>query len=253
MTSQGRRSGWVGYVALVFGLSLPFYALGLTQTHLPFVTALPLSAIMAVVPAVAAIILSGNRGGVRTLLGRLRYWPRLGWAAFAIACMPLLFWLTAVILDRVGAGLPEAQWLPVTSIALSLIIFLVGAVGEELGWQGYLYPRMRGAPLQSAMVLGVIWALWHVVPFAEMGRSGPWIVWHCLATVAMRVVIVWLVENTAQSVMIAVLFHMMANAPWGAVANFEAFYDPMIAAVLLWLIVGAIIAIYGPAMGRGGV
>ena len=57
-------------------------------------------------------------------------------------------------------------------------MFLVGAVGEDMGWQGYDFEglRDRASALNAALVLGVVWAFWHVIPFALMGRSGDWII-----------------------------------------------------------------------------
>ena len=98
----------------------------------------------------------------------------------------------------------------------------------------------------AAVILGAFWALWHTIPFIQIGRSPDWILWHCLCIVALRVIIVWLFENTGQSVFIAVLFHTMINLPWSVIANYGSFYDPFITFVLLMLVVGPILALWGP-------
>ena len=250
MEILSRVRGWPGYVALVAVLSVPFYLLGTGGASLPFVAALPLSAVMVVIPTLAAVALTESWAGVRRLLARLGQWPGLLWSIIAVAIMPLVFWLAAVVMATTGAHLPAVQWLPATGMAAAMVIFAVGAVFEEWGWQGYAYPRMRFAPLWSALLVGVIWALWHVVPFAEMGHSGAWIFWHCLVTVALRIIMVWLVESARQNLVIAVLFHMMINAPFGVIGNFAVFYDPMIAAILLWLLVVALVVLHGAGLGR---
>jgi len=45
-----------------------------------------------------------------------------------------------------------------------LIALLFVALGEEPGWRGFLLPRLqqRFAPLTADLVLGAIWALWHL-------------------------------------------------------------------------------------------
>jgi len=45
--------------------------------------------------------------------------------------------------------------------------FLTGAVGEELGWRGFLLPRLGkhlGA-MKAAWLMAVLWSLWHVAAF----------------------------------------------------------------------------------------
>lgn len=246
--------GWLGYVLVVAVFSVPFYILGLIRAPLPLVPTLPLSAVMVVVPATAAWLLASATGERGPLLARLRGWPGIGWGLTALGFMPVVFWLTAVLTGLTGADLPAVQWFSPASALLSLLIFGIGAVVEELGWQGYAYPRMAGlgAPLWRALVLGAIWALWHLLPFWEMGHDMAWILWHGLATVAMRVVIVWLTESAGPGLMVAVLFHMASNAPWGFVGNFAPFYDPRIAALLLWASVGVIVALCGAGLRRPG-
>ena len=38
------------------------------------------------------------------------------------------------------------------------------ALGEEIGWRGYLYPALRGrfSIVQTHVLLGLIWSLWHL-------------------------------------------------------------------------------------------
>ena len=38
------------------------------------------------------------------------------------------------------------------------------ALGEEIGWRGYLYPALRGrfSLVQTHVLLGLIWSLWHL-------------------------------------------------------------------------------------------
>ena len=80
--------------------------------------------------------------------------------------------------------------------------------------------------MEAGLILGVIW-VWHVIPYAQMGRSGDWIIWQCLGAIAMRVIIVWLLVNTGQSLFFAALFHTMINTPWGLFPNFGSYFDPL--------------------------
>jgi hypothetical protein len=63
----------------------------------------------------------------------------------------------------------------------------------------------------AALVLGVIWALGHVVAMIQAGQSPGWIAWGCLDMVATRVPMVWLYDGTGGSVFAVALYHAVAN------------------------------------------
>ncbi|TDC22506.1 CPBP family intramembrane metalloprotease [Kribbella albertanoniae] len=68
-------------------------------------------------------------------------------------------------------GLQMLGWVGAT--ALHVVVTLPFFYGEELGWQGYLLPRMRRYGLLPAYVrTGVLMALWHL-PTLLMGGQYP--------------------------------------------------------------------------------
>ena len=249
-----RTPGW--FFGLVLILSLPFYALGATGTALPFASALPISALMAVVPMFAALILVTRQSGAQAARGLFASVFRVRvtwWALVALGFMPVAFAVTGGIVWLSGAVLPSLQVLPVSAIIPAFVLFFIGAVAEEIGWQGYAYPALsrQHSALSAALIIGVVWALWHVIPFALMGRSAGWIIWQSLGMVLMRIIIVWLVVNGSQSILIAVLFHMMSNSVWGMFPDFDPWYDPKVMCLVLLAPVIAIAAIWGPTtLGR---
>lgn len=233
---------------MVLLLSVPFYVLGAVGGRLPILRAQPISALMAFMPMIAALILvyraDGGEGATKLLkrafdFQRVR---RLRWYLVAVLLLPIVALLQYAALQLTGTELPAPQF-SIAATPLYFLMYFFGAIGEEVGWQGYAYPalRTRYSALIAAVVLGIFWALWHVIPFVQIGRTADWIFWHCLTIVAYRVIIVWLFVNTGQSVFIAVLFHTMINLPWSVVANYGAFYDPLITFVLLALVVGSIL------------
>lgn len=236
-------------------LSIPFYVLGAAGNPLPVATFLPLSALMTFIPMIAALILVYRQdgvGGTKEFLGRAFVYRRIkgvAWVLAALLLMPTIALLEYGVLRVEGRALPDAQFFPVTEIVAFFLMFFVGAVGEELGWQGYAYARLNHgrSALNAALVIGAIWALWHVIPYAQMGRSAEWIVWQCLGTIALRVIIVWLFVNTGQSVFIAVLFHTMINMPSGLIQNYGLFYDPFVMFMILALVAGIVVGLWGPS------
>ncbi len=85
---------------------------------------------------------------------------------------------------------------------------------EETGWTGFAYPKMKGkrSALATAIYLGVIHGVWHIVAdflgnFNAFGGYWlPYFFGFCLHVVALRVLIVWVYSNT-ESVFLAILMH----------------------------------------------
>jgi uncharacterized protein len=241
------------FFLLVLLLSVPFYLLGAVGGQLPILTAQPASALMAFMPMIAALILVyrvRGREGAANLLKRALDFDRvssMGWVLVAASLLPVVAVLQYGVLQLIGTALPAPQF-ALAATPLFLVMYFVGAIGEEIGWQGYAFPalRTRYSAFIAAVLLGAFWALWHVIPFIQIGRTADWVFWHCLCIVVLRVIIVWLFVNTGQSVFIAVLFHTMINLPWSLIENYGSFYDPFITFLLLLLVAGAIVALWGP-------
>lgn len=187
---------------------------------------------MAVCPAVAACVLTyretGARG-VRKLLGRVfdqKKIPKL-WYAPILLFMPGVMVLSYGIMRAVGTPLPRPRPPTLAAVPLFAALF-VAAAAEVLGWSGYATDRLlsRWSALHCALVLGLIWAGWHAVPYVQAQRSAAWMGWESLNTVALRVLIVCLYSNTAGSVFAAILFHAMINVSWLMFPNFGSHYDP---------------------------
>ena len=252
--SLARQSSPWTFFLFVLLLSIPFYFLGAVGGRLPILTVQPTSALMAFVPMIAALILVyRERGGegATNLLKRAFDFDRvrsMRWYLVAACLLPIVAVLQYLTLHLIGTQLPAPQF-AIAATPLFLVMYFVGAIGEELGWQGYAFPELRSrfSVFIAAILLGAFWALWHVIPFLQIGRTPNWIFWHGLSIVALRVIIVWLCVNTGQSVFIAVLFHTMINLPWSVAANYGSFYDPFITFVLLMLVVGAIVALWEPS------
>lgn len=179
------------FFALVFALSVPFYLLGAVGGRLPIVTAQPTSALMAFMPMIAALILVYRvRGGegATNLLKRALDFDRvrgMRWYLVAACLFPIVAILQYGVLQLIGTALPAPKF-AIAATPLFLVIYFVGAIGEEIGWQGYVFPELRtryGAFI-AAVFLGAFWALWHVIPFIQIGRTADWIFWHGLSIVA---------------------------------------------------------------------
>ena len=255
-TRRVLESPWF-YFLLVILLSLPFYVLGSTGSRLPFATLLPLSALLACVPILAALILVVWRSGINAIFVSVKREldvAKVGgavWYIIALVFMPLVCVLEFGALRLTGHSVPVPQINHGEALFL-FVLFFIGAIGEEAGWQGYAYPALRKylSVLSAAVVMGAFWAAWHIIPFLQLGRSADWIFWHSLNAVAMRIIMVWLFEKTGGSVLNAVLFHTMINVSWAVFPICGSFYDPFVTFAILMLCVGVLLAFWRPRAGN---
>ena len=99
---------------------------------------------------------------VRFVVGKPRYY---GYAIAIPLVLALLTSLSCVILDIRQLALIEPDELHRT-IPVFVLMFAVGlfvALGEELGWRGFLLPRMVAGGFPSPyLASGLVWAAWHL-------------------------------------------------------------------------------------------
>lgn len=129
---------------------------------------------------------------------------------------------------------------------------------EEIGWMGYAYPKMRSQEdgLAPAIVLGLLWALWHLPVIDFLGTATPhgsfllyFFIAFAFAMTAMRVLIAWIYTNT-KSLLLAQLMHVSSTgslvifSPPGVTAAQEvAWY--LLYGTVLWLIVAIVVRVCG--------
>ncbi len=103
------------------------------------------------------------------------------------------------------------------------LVYLVYGTGlflltEEAGWRGAVLPRLqhRMRPWQAALVLGVIWAGWHLPLLAtpDAGDRGLPVAPFLLLVVATSVLVSGLVNAANGSVVVAALFHASFDASY---------------------------------------
>ncbi|MER7460616.1 CPBP family intramembrane glutamic endopeptidase [Micromonospora sp. NPDC126480] len=250
----GRRV--VGFVALIFLMSAAFYTFGPSIGSLAPVTRadLPASALMVVCPGLAAVVLIRRRHGV----AGVRLWvsaactpPRVrqfGWYATAVFLMPLVLLVPYLGVQWTGTPLPgfSAGWSAVPVLAA---LYLASSLAEELGWSAYLTAplRERFGALGAGAAIGVIWAAWHVVPYLQAGHNASWILWQCLFTVGLRIVLTWLWANTGGGLLAPVLGHASYNVAWTLSPDAGSQYDPAVAGPLVLAVAVLIALLWGPA------
>jgi membrane protease YdiL (CAAX protease family) len=245
------RSAFLFFL-VVFALSIPFWLIGALSGYQP-IDGLPVSALMTFCPLSAAVILTyreSRNKGVKKLLKRIFDFRRTGagiWYVSSVLLMPGASILTYLLMRLMRFPLPSPEF-PLQTSLIMFFVFFAGAVCEEGGWMGYVVDRMqlRGNALLISILLGVVTAVWHVIPFVEAGRSLSWIVWQCLFIVASRVLIVWIYNNTGRSVFTAVLYHTMINMSSFLFPNLGSHYNPQITSLVVTFAAVVVAAVWGP-------
>jgi membrane protease YdiL (CAAX protease family) len=240
------------FFPLVFALSIPFWLIG-ALTGFQLLPGLPVSSLMTFCPLLAASILvytENKTAGVVTLLKRAFDYKRTKagvWYVPVVLLMPGVMVLSYGLLRLTGSPIPPPQFSILAPFAMFLMFF-IAALGEELGWSGYIIGPMqdRWNALPSSLLLGLVWAVWHSVPFVQAQRSPAWIAWQCLVLVATRVLLVWLYNNTGKSVFAVAVCHALVNVTWQLFPVNGSYYDPRITGLIITFLAVIVAFVWGP-------
>ena len=243
------------FFLLAIGLTWIFMIADALGSHgiLPFRLPLPVLIAMGYMPTVAAILVARWTGGKKAVRGLLRKLlivrVGLGWYIFAIFGLAVIY-VVVILLHNFLAGpraLPilsaNTPPLPPLQLALSLVpMFLVIGIvnGEELAWRGFALPRLQAKcnALTSSLILGVIWALFHLPLFFTVtgsSQAGWPFSSFLISTLAMSVLYTWMFNNTRGSVFMAYLFHAAANT-WSQVFSMDH-ANPLVG----WILAGVLV------------
>lgn len=117
--------------------------------------------------------------------------------------------------EPIGATAGVALW--ILAFPVSVATGLVFGLGEEIGWRGYLVPRLRERMSFAAtgVVSGIIWGLWHtpLILLADYNTGAPaWFTIPCFVvlTIAGAIVFAWL-RLRSGSLWTAAILHAAHN------------------------------------------
>jgi len=184
-----------------------------------------LSAYGPMLAALMVTALAEGRDGLRELAGRMLQW-QVGsfWIGVAVLSPLALYalgaiaayWLEGRWPDVAGLGRPN--FLPDLSLVGALLLWIFNSgIGEETGWRGFALPRLQKnrSALAATLILGAIWALWHVPAFfylpsyAQLGVVVlPGFV---LGVISGAIVLTWLYNSTRGSILMLILWHGIWN------------------------------------------
>ena len=232
-----RRHGLVSYYAMAYFVSWLFWlpyllsqsGLGILDFSFPkvlgttqFAGVLPGAYLGPLGAAFIVTAIAEGRPGLRRWGGRLFKWG-VGWRWYTLALMGVPALLVAGTLV-VSPGLAAGLRFPPLGILLAYLPFLVlqmltTGLAEEPGWRDFAlvrHQRLHG-PLAGTLILGVLWAGWHLPLFVTewgrgMGGTNPQAILLFVAfCLVFSVVITWIFNRTGESLPVVMLAHVSVN------------------------------------------
>jgi membrane protease YdiL (CAAX protease family) len=245
-------------LALIFGSVI---SLAIATDLLP-PEAAQLGALSSSLAAIVLVVVEGRKGGLRELLSRFLIW-RVGFQWWAVALFFAVLPSVAALYLFSLLGGPPVAWSglpPLYSIFPMFILYTVAAgIGEEFGWRGFLLPRLqtRHNALVSSLIIGVMWAIWHIPLFFLQGtfqhdlqsQGGllPAVLSFSLFVIVSSVWFTWIFNNTRGSVLLAAVMHGASNTWGGYIDVYRGYFGGILTfGAVAALITIIIVLIAGP-------
>ncbi len=212
-------------------------------------------------PTISALIITSitkGRLGLKELVAKVLIWKvHIFWYMFSLFSTLVVILLSLGIYRLTGGEVVNtndpAQWYLIPVIFLYVLFFSVA--GEELGWRGFLLPRLQKKynALTASLIIGLIWGFWHLPLFHIKGdfhENIPFLLF-VLQDVALAIILTWLYNNTRGSLLLVHLFHAASNATVGLLPILpsmpsDSLMPLYITVTVLVLVAILIIIIYGP-------
>jgi len=132
-----------------------------------------------------------------------------------------------------------------------LLILLLAAGFEELGWRGYAFDSLhsRYNYFKASIIFGILWSLWHF-PLIFVNNSYQYEIFHesiwfavnfFVSIIFMGVIISWICIKNRKSIIAAIVFHFIVNMSQEMLEITQS--TKCIQTVVLIVVVVAIIAI----------
>jgi membrane protease YdiL (CAAX protease family) len=214
----------IPFLALAFGLTwgiaalLIFFTDQVVAVFGEISSSNPLFILAVYSPGIVGIFLVWRYYGLKGLgsfFRRLTLWRMpLVWWLYLLLGIPAIAYLGAALNGTITDPFPYSPWYLVLP-ALAHAFFL-GTI-EEFGWRGVALPLLQRklAPFWAGLVVGIIWAAWHMPAFLMSGlqfsawSAGPYFG----GVIALSVILTPMFNSARGSLLIAYLYHFQMMNP----------------------------------------
>ncbi len=217
-------------------ISVPFYFLNLLNLTTPL--GQPPSVLMIFVPLAVALGMRYREQGIGGIKDLVRPFAtgQGRWLFFSLLVIPTLVAAMYAISLLMGLTDTGGTMLPVSSVLFSLGLYFLGAIPEEVGWTMYASEPFteRYGPLLAGFIIGLVWGLWHVVPYLSAGRDWGWIAAQVGISVVLRMIMVQVFVRTRGSLLPALIIHASVNLyPDMLPGGLDSYHPAVLAPLLL--------------------
>jgi membrane protease YdiL (CAAX protease family) len=202
------------FVLIAFGIPWGTWII-LKVRHISFDQGTPLAFMVAAafcsLAGVVATYIESGLPGVKDLARRcVLYRVSIPWWFYSLLLALSVHVIATIIYGvehgRVGPVRPMElfhQWWLFYMFAFGLF---QGPLAEELGWRGFLLPRLlnKYSPLAASVILGLVWAAWHIDVFFSPTST---IALFTASAVALSILMTVLFLHTRGSVLLAIVMH----------------------------------------------
>mgnify|MGYP001068712487 CR=1 FL=1 len=146
--------------------------------------------------------------------------PQFSWWSLLVF-VPLLIAAILLLIETIkGNNIEWSNFKWQYLLPLIFINLLMGPLGEEIGWRAFLYPELKNnyGWMASALIVGVIWSLWHgPLWFLDSPQSKiPF--WAFSINVVLLSILMSMIYNHSQGSIIAIiLLHLTFNVSLGII------------------------------------
>ena len=181
-------------------------------------------------PSIAGVIilaLTRGKDGLRDLGQRaLRWRVGLRWWGIALCFSSLSIFLAIALNAMLGGSLPsfaffKQEWY--LAPVFFLLTIIGGPLGEEFGWRGFALPHLqrKRSPIVSSVIIGIVWALWHLPLFfqpeslhAQIGLA--LLPVYVIGEITLAMTMTWVYNQTGGSLLVGGIILHNADNFWAS-------------------------------------
>lgn len=169
-------------------------------------------------PLIACLLVINFSGdNVKKWIKQISRWRvHFSWYLMALL-IPFIDLFVLLILALFGTPISLAEHSTLEYPKRFFTTLLIAGSIEEFGWRGFLQPRLqkRFSALLSAIIVGLLWAVWHfpVVYFGGASYNPDDFFGFLIILPLWSIIMAWLYNSTRGALIIPMLYHAATNTP----------------------------------------